>query len=153
MHVSELFRAHPIVYSRSGDHSSREWDSYFECCKAEVTFVLVVFIVGALTLPFQQMGNVSQDYFWLWAVPSILMTPFIIWRIWTRLCSRHWSEGVFSVIHRDVYLGDLTGMKVLLYLVKAYLPILNLVCVLAGVVSVLMCRWTVSCSHVTPNRP
>lgn len=143
MHLSKMFIPRPYLdFSTSwGDRYGEDESDDFE--------VMIVFIMGIMgffvlmlrmnlsTSPLSLLG-----LFWLWILPSLIMTPFTIWRIATRLRKLPPAMTYGSFIWDNLWIGELTGWKIILYFFRAYWPLLNWVCVIAGAWSILCKKWT-----------
>jgi hypothetical protein len=150
MQVKFLFTRYP--HAKYGSYVTlKNMDSNF------LGFLGFVIATGAVVGVFAVLGvlNFAESFFestfalWFWWIPSIIMTPFIVWRIGTRLCQMRgggdMSYGNFVLL--DVYISphQFTPLHVAMYLFLAYFPFVNLVCVIAGIVSIARCDITVKC--------
>ena len=134
MHISEMF------VPRDAECFESRWAT--GCSDGEAAIeVLVVVIVGLLGLYISP--KLFSSIYLGWMLPSIIMTFFVVWRIAKRSSVLAPRQRIGSFIWENIYLEELTGWKILLYLFKAYCPLLNWACIVAGVCSILSKEWYV----------
>ncbi|OGZ05922.1 MAG: hypothetical protein A2845_03925 [Candidatus Lloydbacteria bacterium RIFCSPHIGHO2_01_FULL_49_22] len=154
MHIRELFQYQPRrdIYA--------EWNSdvpheILEIISSVIVGLLGCFLAAAMYVYAVNGGNLLKHpptFFW-WILPSALMTPFTLWRIAFRLRTMPSGMVIQSFVWRNVHLEEgITGWKVLLYLVKAYLPALSWLCIIAGICSMLSCSFHVRRASLLPPR-
>ena len=154
MHIRELFRYQP----RSDTQIKWDFDT---CGILEVIGVIIVGLLGCFLATVIYIyatiygGNLlkhTPTFFW-WILPSALMTPFTLWRIAFRMRAMPPGMVVQSFVWRNIRLKEgITGWSVLLYLVKAYLPALSWLCIIAGICSMLSCSFHVRRASLLPPR-
>lgn len=155
MHIKDLFIRRPW-----GEFMSRWETTSAEHRRKESATIVYLVAVGLLGALIGTAGTPSAELlsssfvFWGWIVPSLIMTPFILWRIVTRICARRDDRRYGNFIWRDLYLDSsgFTPLHIGLYVLKAYWPLLNWVCVLAGMVSIARCEFTVACPTMSPSK-
>jgi hypothetical protein len=150
MHIRHLFTRYP--HTRYGSY--RTFADMSPDARASLAMLCAMLaIVGAMVASMTGLtGTLSFAnplVQWGWVAPSIIMTPFIIWRIATRSCATHDGLTFGNFLFRKIYLPSygLTMFHVLMYAVLAYCPLLNLVCVIAGMVSIARCEFSINCSR------
>lgn len=126
MHISKMFTPRPYVDFKS------VWSTNKESGLVEAIWVGIFMFLSLTFLPIFYEMPVSV-LFWAWTLPSLIMTPFTIWRIIIRVRKLPETIAIGSFIWEDLWLGKLTGWKIILYLSKAYMPLVNWICIIAGI--------------------
>lgn len=151
MHISHLFTRYP--HARYSNYKTFRHVSPDARASFEVSCVLIAIVGMAFVSAIGANGALSFAnplVQWGWVVPSLIMTPFIIWRIVTRSCARHDGLTFGNFLFRNVYLPShgFTFLHVLMYVALAYCPLLNWACILAGAVSIILCEFSLNCPRI-----
>jgi hypothetical protein len=126
MHISKMFTPRPY------DEFKTSLSPGYKDGHIEALWAAIFMIIGLMFLPVIR-GMSASVLFWVWILPSLIMTPFTIWRIIIRIRKLPETMAIGSFIWEDFWLDKLTGWKIVLYLLKAYMPLVNWVCIIAGI--------------------
>ena len=155
MHVHHLFTRYPHTrYGRYGTFADLSPDlriALEAICGVLALVGIAVAVPVIVTMGMNGKITLASPLVqWGWMLPSIIMTPFIIWRIVMRSCVRNDGLTFGNFIFRDVYIPQhgFTFLHVLMYLVLAYCPFVNVACVLAGMVSIARCDFSMRCPRI-----